>query len=551
MGRTLFFAFFCVASWTASGQAHAANGTLTLEQRMSALEARVDAAEQRASAAEQRADAAVRQARTMRRDKDRMAADITKLRSRVAAAERRTQTMEKRALQLADQDQDHDQPEHVAQGTTDLQDGGSEQTLAAQSTQPKDAYPSGFVFHDYARSGLLLGDNRKAIPGGPGVTPAGRYGGNVGRLGNEPDTYAEAQLNYHQTYDNGTHAHYRFMLADGVRTYNDYVPEESNLNVRNVYVELSDLPSFNGWFDHSTIWAGKRFDRDNFDIHWLDSDFVFLAGTGGGIYDVEPTDWYRLNLAVYGRSYTDFPREEAAIGGNTDNLTLSLNNFVGHWQWMLNGLSAADNNERDLPGDNTAADTGFHTMLAYKGDSFYGLREGTSKTAVMYGRGLGAEIKVVGSDGNLTHDAQAVRLATYGTTYITDKWRVAPAILAEHSQDRYVKGDEFNWLTFNTRFAREINDNFELQFEGTYQYMNLDPAGQLQGAETGSYGKFTVAPTFKPQVGGFFQRPEIRTFVTYQTWSQNLDDYRLDDAFGQPDFAGDELSFGVQAEIWF
>jgi maltoporin len=36
------------------------------------------------------------------------------------------------------------------------------------------------------------------------------------------------------------------------------------------------------------IEAGKRFDRDNFDIHFTDSDIMFLGGTGGGINDV---DW--------------------------------------------------------------------------------------------------------------------------------------------------------------------------------------------------------------------------------------------------------------------
>ncbi len=47
-----------------------------------------------------------------------------------------------------------------------------------------------------------------------------------------------------------------------------------------VVAELGNLPDFTGPLKHSTVWAGKRFDRDNFDIHWLDSDVVFLGGTG-------------------------------------------------------------------------------------------------------------------------------------------------------------------------------------------------------------------------------------------------------------------------------
>lgn len=36
-----------------------------------------------------------------------------------------------------------------------------------------------------------------------------------------------------------------------------------------------------------------------------------------------------------------------------------------------------------------AADTGVHTLLAYHGTSFYGLKDGSSKTALLYGQGWG------------------------------------------------------------------------------------------------------------------------------------------------------------------
>lgn len=112
----------------------------------------------------------------------------------------------------------------------------------------------------------------------------------MGRLGNEPDTYSEAILNYRMQFDNGAKARYTTMLAHGTNSGNDWVGDDTNLNVRQVYAEFSDLPSFTGAFENASIWAGKRFDRNNFDIHWLDSDVVFLAGTGGGIYDMQLAD---------------------------------------------------------------------------------------------------------------------------------------------------------------------------------------------------------------------------------------------------------------------
>lgn len=493
MLRTPLVAAIAVASLGASGLVVA--DTASLEQRLAELEARVSAAEQRAELAEQRAD-------------------------------------------LAEQQSDGR-----------LSEGEVEERLARVERQASGE--EGISFNVYARSGLLLDDSGKSTEGGPYLTPAGDLGGAVGRLGNEPDTYAEAIFNYRTQYDNGARAKYSTMLADGTTTSNDW-NDDSNLNVRQVYAEFSDLPSFTGAFEEASIWAGKRFDRDNFDIHWLDSDFIFLAGTGAGIQDVQVAENWKSNFSLYGRSFSDYPVTSEAPGdtGDTDNLILTANNYFGNWQWMVSGLSATDNEQRDIGADQTAADNGFHTMLAYHGDSFFGLGEGNFKAALIHGQGLGAEAKGIGSDGDLTDDAQATRIGLYGTTYLAPKWRIAPAILAEASEDRYAQGDEYQWLTFNTRLANEITENFEMQYEASYQYIDLDQGAGGNAAE-GDYTKLTIAPTFKPQVGGFWQRPEIRLFASWSDWDEALNDYSDSDAFGSGDFTGGEWSFGVQTEVWF
>ncbi|MBA2779911.1 carbohydrate porin [Billgrantia kenyensis] len=492
--RTPLVAAVAVASFGMIG--HAAADTAALEQRLLELESRIAAAEQRASAAEQRAELAETQAAGS------PAADDVE--ERLARVER--------------------------------QASGEE----------------GFSFNVYARSGLLLGEDRRSNDGGPYVTPAGGLGGAVGRLGNEPDTYAEAILNYRMRFDNGAKAHYRTMLASGTTTSNDW-DDDSNLNVRQVYAEFSDLPSFTGAFENASIWAGKRFDRDNFDIHWLDSDFVFLAGTGAGIYDVQLADNWRSNFSLYGRSFSDYPVRPERPGdeSSTDSLILTANNYFGNWQWMVNALSAADNDERDIGENQVAADSGFQTMVAYHGDSFFGLGEGNYKVALLHGQGLGAEVKGLGSDGELTDDARATRLGIYGTTYVAPNWRLAPVLFGEVSKDRYVEGDDYKWLTLNARLVNEITQNFEMQYEASYQYMDLDPNGfDGRNAVSGDFGKFTIAPTFKPQVGGFWQRPEIRAFASYTDWTSELNDYGAS-AFGSDGFTGGQWSFGVQTEVWF
>ncbi|MGB8714423.1 MAG: carbohydrate porin, partial [Onishia taeanensis] len=305
---------------------------------------------------------------------------------------------------------------------------------------------------------------------------------------------------------------------------------------------------------NASIWAGKRFDRDNFDIHWIDSDVIFLSGTGGGIYDVQLADSWKANFSLYGRNFSEFPvnSNDPDITDNTDNLIFTANNYFGKVQWMINAMSAADNDTRDTGNDASVADSGIHTMLAYHGDSFFGINEGNFKAALLYGQGLGAEVKSLGTDGDLTDDATATRLAVYGTTYLAPQWRIAPSVFAETSEDRYDKGDEYTWAGLNVRLANELTENFEMQYEASYQYMDLQPEDyKSRNAVSGNWSKFTIAPTFKPQVGGFWQRPEIRLFASYTDWDEELNDYVTDDAFGKEGFTGGQWSFGVQTEVWF
>lgn len=84
----------------------------------------------------------------------------------------------------------------------------------------------------------------------------------------------EANLLKTQAFEDGSWARYKLMLADGVETSNDWTASDSSLNTRQVFAEIGNLASFDGPFKNAVLWAGKRFDRDNFDIHWLDSDVV-------------------------------------------------------------------------------------------------------------------------------------------------------------------------------------------------------------------------------------------------------------------------------------
>ncbi|HEB8801040.1 TPA: carbohydrate porin [Klebsiella pneumoniae] len=481
-------------------------------------------------------------------DLNSIEARLAALEKRLQDAEARASTAESRAASAEQKVQQLTQQQQQTQATT--------QQVARRTTQleEKAERPGGFEFHGYARSGVIMNDSAASTKSGAYMTPAGETGGAIGRLGNQADTYVEMNLEHKQTLDNGATTRFKVMVADGQTTYNDWTASSSDLNVRQAFVELGNLPTFEGPFKGSTLWAGKRFDRDNFDIHWIDSDVVFLAGTGGGIYDVKWNDSLRSNFSLYGRNFGDI----ADSSNSVQNYIVSMNNFAGPVQMMVSGMRAKDNDDRQDANGNLvkgdAANTGVHALLGLHNESFYGLRDGTSKTALLYGHGLGAEVKGIGSDGALRPGANTWRFASYGTTPLSDRWFIAPAVLAQSSKDRYVDGDSYQWATLNLRLIQEVTQNFALAREGSYQYMDLQPEGYNdRHAVNGSFYKLTFAPTFKVgSIGDFFSRPEIRFYTSWMDWSKKLDNYANDDALGSNGFkSGGEWSFGMQMETWF
>lgn len=481
-------------------------------------------------------------------------AQLSQAEQKINQAEKRAIAAERSAAQAQDELRSVRQPQReIALTSTPT---FNQETAAKQMTELK--------FGGYARTGILSSKQGSTTTVGPSMTPAGSTGGSVGRLGNESDTYVTADMNYLHQYENNAKLRYYMKIAEWDKTYNTDSSFNGQMNVRQAFVEMSDMPAFSGPFQHATLWAGKREDRDNFDIHWLDSDMMNLIGTGAGIYDVNFWSDIKTNFSVYGRNFDDIDTMENVEYNNMtgadntfiQNYTFTMNNRLGPWQWMINGLYAQDNNQRINDGLATdkAASSGVNTMLAYHGDSFYGLGPGSSKTALLFGKALGAEVRGPDSDGYLIDDAWTVKFASYGMTPLNGQISWAPLLVAQSSHNRYLHDDHYLWVTLNSRFIQEINQNFALQYEASYQYMDIDPKG-FNGNQPveGSYVKLTFAPTFKMHnVTDLFERPEIRFFATYMNWDKSLDNYSTSDTLGSVGYhSGGVLLFGVQLETWF
>ena len=493
-GRYGLVVCFGVAVTVAPGPVRAAENA-ALMKRLRALEQRVNEAEKRARRAETRARAAERKLEKLKTAEPGAGDPARGQREQTIDAVRKTA---------------EDALEHAK--------------AARKRTREAAERANRFAFTGYARAGFLTEPDGEAldIVNEGNLTPAGPAGAFTGRLGVENDTYVEAGLNRNFEGPGGGRGRFEVLLANSAFNPNTFDPDSPVL-VREAYAKLSHLPTFEGTaFEGATFWAGKRFDRDNFNIHTLDSDVVFLAGTGGGVYDVALGGGTTANFSVYANDYSDVYQQGASINRNSngnvlekvESLTLTANFRNGPYQLMLNGISGVDN-DRAEP---TRATGGFNGLLAYHQPSFYGLMDGWSKHTIQGGVGLGAEVKNIGIIGDLTEDAYAVRATTSGAADITPNWRIFPAVMTEYSADRFNVGDEIFFATFNMTAAREITRNFEINIDTTYQYNDVSAptGGGAHDRVRGGYYKVTLAPTLKLNTeGGFFNRPELRLLASY------------------------------------
>lgn len=421
-----------------------------------------------------------------------------------------------------------------------------------------------FEFHGYARSGLLMNsDLRGGKAFSTGASP--KY-----RLGNEDETYMELELSKNFYMEDGSWAKYHVMLADSAETNNDWTGgSDSNLNMRQAFVEMGNLSTFTGAFEESVIWAGKRFyGRD--DVHINDFYFRDFSGTGGGIQNIKLGGGH-LDLALIGREFGDID------GTDLESYTLDGRYRINNWEFELAGHIAKDNDSTTTSGGDWGwqdddsdpstppnwgqspvttsgegrADTGYQGYVNYNLPGYYGLVDaGFSRVYVQGGYGLGAgDLGGAARNENAGEDEKAYRIGSFGQATLSKKWDLFTNISFQQNIDKLddnANKVDTKWFSVGARPVYKVNKNFELQFEAGYDWIDVEDT--KNGDKDGGLWKVTFAPTFKLDTDAFWGRPEIRTFVTYANWSTELEDLN-DDLTSYS--SQDGLNFGVQAEVWF
>ena len=245
----------------------------------------------------------------------------------------------------------------------------------------------------------------------------------------------EANLLKTQTFADGSWARYKLMLADGVETSNDWTASDSSLNTRQVFAEIGNLASFDGPFKNAVLWAGALTGTTSTSTGSTRTWCSWPAPAAVSTTCSWPTAGRPTSL--YGRDYGDI---SASGLSDIESYILTMNNRVGNWQWMVNGLSAKDNETRINDG-------GAGSEAANKGRTLCWPTTPTASlasTPAFQGGGAvwswpGCRAQGLGSD-SAAAGRRCVRLAVFGATDLAPRWRIAPALLAEQSKDRYVKG---------------------------------------------------------------------------------------------------------------
>ena len=388
----------------------------------------------------------------------------------------------------------------------------------------------GFEFHGYARAGMLIdqeGDKGSAFQRAPK-----KY-----RLGNESDTYAEAELvkNFNVGDAKGS---FHYMLAFGTENWNSW--SEIDIATRQVYADITPLGG-------PTYWIGKRFYARE-DIHINDYYFKDFSGTGAGVQGIKLGNG-SLDLALIGTTPLDFENMSKTDKVSRNEYTLHGKYFTGPWSFeaATHYMSDAD---KDYYGNKLeeSAVWGAQGAVNYNLPGFYGSQQGWSKVVLQLGYGLGAGDGLGGSAawGGEREDTLSVNLLTFGQSNLTDNLQIMPEF--GYRYDNNYSGEDVSrhWITTGVRLVNPITKHFAMQYEAGLDYVMAKEKGE-ESLDAGLF-KFTIAPTIKLDTSNFWGRPELRAFVTYGQGFGD-DKYIRTNNDGKAEQSG--VNFGFQAEVWF
>jgi maltoporin len=340
------------------------------------------------------------------------------------------------------------------------------------------------------------------------------------RLGNECDIYGEFQLS--QDFKADGIDYKAVLMTDFWNGATDLSGDDSThnrLRIEQLYVEGKGFDFAPG----ATFWIGKERGRRG-DVHIVDTFFTQMRGVGGGVKGIEAGPG-KLAVAFYGGD-TDSGDTAAARRVNVEYYDIAAN--PGGKLAFIGTLT-----DSDVGGKGTALSVR-HTQD--------GLLGGGNSLWLQFAQGSAG---LNSNYGNLAADSR------------TKSWRIADgfnwqqgpfggqafAMWAQHRSPDAVTGvvTKQTDTSLGGRISYALTKNFKLLAE--LGHSEIKPEGQ----ETQKLTKFTFAPTLSTGPG-FWNRPELRLYVTHAKWNAAAGNVTGKAAF---DGKTSGTSYGAQVEIWY
>ncbi len=354
------------------------------------------------------------------------------------------------------------------------------------------------------------------------------------RLGNECHLYGEFGLTQTGTTE-GVDWKARLMFNE----FNNGTDiGTSSSSFEQMYVEGKGFDIAPG----TNFWIGKRF-YGRKDVHILDTFFVRMDGVGAGADQIALGGSAKLGVAYFssdtGVGLGDPGNSLSTNPGNRFNVDVTEIPVNPGGQLRVTGTftNGRFDNATDGKGTNGVGVSLQHTQEVQA-------IGGGNTLWLQYAQGS------AGLDGNFgTMTAPSgVKKARIVESFT---WQMGPfggqavALYGQHGRDDVNATAKFKEASIGGRASYALTNNFKLIAEAGYMQKKPD------GSDTQKLTKVTFAPTLSAGPG-FFNRPELRLFVTSARWNDAANAAAgAGGLTGQGNGKTKGTSYGAQAEIWF
>lgn len=412
----------------------------------------------------------------------------------------------------------------------------------------------GFTYSGYLRSGWATASH--------GVPKSWAIGA-LGRFGNEHSGWFDLILDQKVYDDNGKTAHAVVWLDGNVgQSYSSGFFDANSENL----LQFSDMylttTGFLPFAPGSSLWVGKHTLR-SYEIQMLDWK-AHKADAAGGIgvenIDIGPG---KLNIALQRQDLDVYSRDyQQTRQANTNSIDIRYKE-IPLWENGTLELDAKYNIANKSDEQKSAENDGSYFRLkdAYLGTALVRHTfsdKGFNEVALQYANNSIASGFMRISDANPDYghnsyyygdhtNGTAWRLISQGEYYLRPDVIMANALVYGQGHDLYSyetgAGTDFETLRAVLRPAY-IWDQFNQSGVELAYFKQTNKANNVSYHESGL--KTTLFHTFKVDTSMLTSRPEIRFYATYlKVLDNGIDQFAFEDE------KDDQLSVGVQAEVWW